>query len=103
MPKLVFSVLLLMITLGSAQPGYAKGDKAAGKSKSIHCQVCHGKAGKSFNPLYPVLAGQHSQYIVKQLKAFQAKTRINPIMNEIAAPLTTEDMEDLGAYFRSSK
>jgi cytochrome c553 len=98
-----FSVLLFSIILqfGMLATSHAKGDSKAGKSKAIACQVCHGKGGRSFNPLYPVLAGQHAQYIVKQLKAFQSKERKNPIMNEIAAPLTEEDMEDLGAFFNS--
>lgn len=82
---------------------WAAGDKQAGKEKSVPCQICHGKGGRSNNPLYPVLAAQHQQYIVKQLKAFQAGTRKDPIMNGMAAPLTEEDMEDLGAFFHSNR
>jgi len=92
---------LLALTL---TPVYAAvGDKEAGKEKAIPCQICHGKGGRSTNPLYPVLAGQHAQYIIKQLKAFQSGTRKDPIMNGMAAPLTEPDMEDLGAFFQSNR
>ena len=94
-----FFILLLSATTNSL----AAGDKEKGKSKAIHCQVCHGKEGFSYNPLYPVLAGQHAEYIIKQLKDFKADRRLNPIMNEIAKPLTVQDMEDLAAYFNSRR
>lgn len=81
----------------------ANGDKEAGKEKAIPCQICHGKGGRSTNPLYPVLAGQHAQYIVKQLKAFKAGTRKDPIMNGMAEALTDADMDDLAAFFQSNR
>jgi cytochrome c553 len=34
------------------------------------CSVCHGPGGNSKNPLFPVLAGQNSDYVVAQLKNF---------------------------------
>jgi len=86
-----------------AATAHAAGDKEAGKEKAIPCQICHGKGGRSTNPLYPVLAAQHAQYIVKQLKAFKAGTRKDPIMNGMAEPLTDADMEDLAAFFQSSR
>ncbi len=92
----------LFLALGAA-PSFAAGDKEAGKEKAIPCQICHGKGGRSTNPLYPVLAGQHAQYIIKQLKAFQSGTRKDPIMNGMAAPLNEQDMEDLGAFFQSNR
>jgi cytochrome c553 len=95
---LALSLLALTVT-----PLHAAGDKEAGKDKAIPCQICHGKGGRSTNPLYPVLAGQHAQYIVKQLKAFQSGSRKDPIMNGMAAPLTETDMEDLGAFFQSNR
>lgn len=84
-------------------PTLAAGNKEAGKEKAIPCQICHGKGGRSTNPLYPVLAAQHAQYIVKQLKAFKSGTRKDPIMNGMAAPLSDEDMEDVAAFFNSNR
>ena len=94
---LIFSVLMLISTASLAQ-----GDSDAGSKKARHCQVCHGKGGNSTDPTYPVLAGQHAKYIVKQLKAFKAGTRKDPIMNGMASKLNEQDMEDVAAFFSSS-
>jgi cytochrome c553 len=53
------------------------------------------------NPEWPSLAGQHAQYIVKQLKAFKGGTRQNPTMAPMAMGLSDQDMEDVAAYFAS--
>lgn len=94
---LLFSAISWMTTAA------AEGDAEAGKHKAVACQVCHGKGGQSTNPTYPVLAGQHAKYIVKQLKAFKAGTRKDPIMNGMAAPLNEQDMEDVAAFFTASR
>ncbi len=99
----IFGVALLTASVVFAATAQAVGDKDAGKEKAIPCQICHGKGGRSTNPLYPVLAGQHAQYIVKQLKAFKAGTRKDPIMNGMAEPLTDTDMEDVAAFFQSNR
>ena len=92
-------VLALLVIMGTA---HAQGDVKAGSSKARACQVCHGKGGNSSNPSYPRLAGQHAQYIVKQLRAFKSGTRKDPIMNGMASTLTDQDMEDVAAYFESN-
>ena len=92
------AVLILLTPLLS----YAEGNLEAGKLKARACQVCHGKGGKSNNPTYPRLAGQHAKYIVKQLKAFKAGVRKDPIMNGMASTLNEQDMEDVAAFFESN-
>jgi cytochrome c553 len=89
-------------TLLMASPVFA-GDAAAGKAKAAMCAACHGAAGVSAVPMYPNLAGQKEAYIVKQLKAFKAGTRKDPIMSGMAAPLSDADMANLAAYFASLK
>lgn len=79
------------------------GDIAAGKAKAAVCAACHGAAGISPQPMWPNLAGQKDQYIVKQLKAFKDGTRKDPLMTAQAANLTDEDMANLAAYFSSLK
>ena len=63
----VVSMIIFILFLGQTAFAEIRGNPDAGKLKAVACQVCHGKGGKSTNPLYPVLAGQHSRYIVKQL------------------------------------
>ena len=97
----------LVFVLSIATPllpafAHAEGDITQGSKKALACQVCHGKGGHSTDPTYPILAGQHAPYIVKQLKAFRAGTRKDPIMNGMAAPLSDQDMEDVAAFFHSN-
>ena len=77
----------------------APGSAEAGQGKSTVCVACHGVNGNSVNPVWPTLAGQHQQYIVKQLKAFKNDERTDPLMTPIAKTLSDADMDDLGAYF----
>jgi cytochrome c553 len=75
------------------------GDAAAGQAKAAVCGACHGMDGNSAVAMYPKLAGQSEAYIARQLADFKAGIRQNPIMMGMAAPLSPQDMHDLGAYF----
>lgn len=85
------------------QNTFAEGDIAAGKEKAMVCSACHGIDGNSSNPVWPKLAGQHEEYIVKQLMDFKAGNRENAQMQPMAANLGEQDMDDLAAYFSSQK
>ncbi|MBW2244261.1 MAG: c-type cytochrome [Deltaproteobacteria bacterium] len=79
------------------------GDPAAGATKALGCGGCHGPGGNSVVPLFPKLAGQKADYITKQLRDFQAKRRLDPMMAGMAAPLSEQDIEDLGAHFEQQQ
>jgi cytochrome c553 len=72
-----------------------------GQSKSFACGSCHGANGVSVSATIPNLAGQKTDYLVAQLKAFKAGTRKNPLMNAIAAQLSDGDIENLAAFWNS--
>ncbi|PCI59520.1 MAG: cytochrome C [Gammaproteobacteria bacterium] len=95
-------VMALATTVLMASPAFA-GDAAAGKVRSAMCAACHGAAGVSAIPMYPNLAGQKEAYIVKQLKAFKAGTRKDPVMSAMAAPLSDTDIANLAAHYSSLK
>jgi len=81
-----------------------KGDPAAGKDKSALCQGCHGEKGISDAPNFPKLAGQFANYLQKQVRDFQAETRVDPTMSSMAATVTEkQDLLDITAYFASQK
>jgi cytochrome c553 len=63
------------------------------------CSACHGDAGASTNPQFPVLAGQSAAAIYKQLRDYKAGVRVSPFMAPIVANLTDAQMVDLAAYF----
>lgn len=70
------------------------------------CSRCHTLTGNSTNPRYPKLAGQHADYLRKQLSAFQqgqTGPRPQPIMSAIASKLSNEDINTLAAYFARQK
>lgn len=66
------------------------------------CGACHGEKGdKPLAPDYPMLAGQHADYIVQALKNYRDGRRTHPIMSMQvkALGLTDADMIKLGQYF----
>lgn len=80
------------------------GNVAAGKERAQACAGCHGDDGNSPSGSgFPRLAGQYESYIVKTLQDYKSGKRKNPMMNGIAASLTTEDMENVAAYYASQK
>ena len=87
--------------VAAAEAPAKPGDATAGQAKAAVCGACHGMDGNSADAQYPKLAGQSEQYIVRQLTSFKAAKRQNPIMMGMAAPLSTQDMHDVGAYFAS--
>lgn len=99
--KVTLSKFIAIAALSLLSASSFAGDAAKGKEKSLTCAACHGINGKSVVPIYPHLAGQQEQYLVKQLTAFRDGQRTDPIMGPMAAPLSDADIADLAAYFAS--
>lgn len=93
------SALVSGLVFGVTGMVQAAGDAAAGKTKSVTCQACHGADGNSANPLWPKLAGQHAGYLAAQLADFKSGKRKDPTMSAMVAALGDADMQDLAAYF----
>ncbi|HEX5357776.1 MAG TPA: c-type cytochrome [Aquabacterium sp.] len=82
----------------------AKPDLAAGETKATTvCAACHTADGSRGMPTYPILQGQHPEYLVKQLTEFKEGKRKNSIMNGMAAALTPEDMRNVAAFYATKK
>jgi len=104
MKKLATVVFVVMGAVGVAQAAApVVGNAKAGQNKAAVCGACHGADGNSLVPMFPKLAGQHPDYIVKQLTSFKAGDRQDPTMAPMAAPLNAQDMADLAAYFSAQK
>ena len=88
--------------LANPTPAPVPADPAKGKliAEQI-CAACHGVDGNSVAAANPVLAGQHPDYIVKQLTEFKSGKRANAIMAGMAAALTPEDMANIAAFYNS--
>lgn len=94
--------ILILMSLTMSFLAYA-GDAEMGKAKSAMCASCHGADGNSVNPVWPKLAGQHEEYISRQLSLFKSGERKATVMGGMTAGLNAEDMKNLGAYFASQK
>lgn len=85
----------------------SKGDASrAGRGKQVAdaalCTMCH-LGGFSGQNEVPRTAGQHYEYVLKQLKDFKIKTRNNDAgnMTAVLRTIPDEDLEALAAYIAS--
>jgi cytochrome c553 len=99
----LLAVGALAAALGISNAALAEGSIEAGQAKSAVCAACHGPDGNSVNPEWPSLAAQHQSYIVQQLQEFQAGRRQDPLMSPMALGLSTEDMQDLAAFYAAQR
>lgn len=88
----------------SSQPSVSAGGDPAlaktGKTKAAMCFGCHGSSAEG-NGQFPRLAGQHPEYLRKQLNSFKEGVRKNEHMQAIAGSLSEDDIKALAAYFGS--
>lgn len=106
---------VLAVLLAASFPAFAteqaKAKPDLAKAKEIAegvCVACHGADGNSPAPANPILAGQISEYLYKQLSNFKAAdgkpaVRNNAIMGGMVAALSDEDMKNVAAWFASQK
>ena len=71
----------------------------AAPTKLPLCASCHGIDGKSLQPIWPNLAGQSKKYMAEQLFLYKNKKRPSDIMQNFAALLNDQDIEELSAYY----
>lgn len=91
-------VAIFLATIGIAQ---AAGNAEAGQAKAGMCMGCHGPDGNSFVAMFPSLAGQNENYIVKQLQDVKSGDRVINEMTGIVSVLSEEDFANLGAFYAS--
>jgi len=96
-----------------ATPGVAKEElvelgesvyRAGIREKGVAaCTACHSPTGAGNGPAkYPVLSGQHADYIATQLRAFRNDERTNDgdtrIMRDIASRLIDKQLDAVASY-----
>jgi cytochrome c553 len=89
-----------VLAAGAAKPTF-KPDIAKGQTLAAACMACHTADGTRGAPANPIIAGQHADYIVKQLQEFKSGKRKNAIMQGMAAPLSEDDMRHIAAFYAS--
>ncbi len=83
----------------AAKPDLAKGAASFGQV----CAACHAADGNSVIGANPKLAGQHPEYLVKQLQEFKSGKRANAVMSGMAAVLSDDDMRNVAFWLASQK
>jgi cytochrome c553 len=106
MKKIVLATAMSMMFVANALAG---GDIQAGKvaAEKFGCAACHGADFNTpIDPSYPKLAGQHQDYLVHSLIAYQRPAdvpnrRVNAIMGAQVQALSSKDIQDIAAYIHS--
>ena len=77
----------------------ARVQRGKAKADETLCTMCHLGGFKGQNEI-PRIAGQHYEYVVKQLRDFKARRRTNDAgsMTSVARTLSDQDILDLGEY-----
>jgi len=98
------AALLVAGTALAASPAAAPApDLAKGQVTAAVCSACHMADGSRGSPANPILAGQHPEYLVKQLQEYKAGKRKNAIMAGFAATLSEDDMRNVAAFYASKQ
>jgi len=99
---LTLSTLFATSVFAAGTPGAAKPDLAKGQEKATQvCMACHTADGTRGSPANPIIAGQHADYLVKQLHEFKSGKRANAIMAGMAGALSEEDIRNVSAFYAS--
>jgi cytochrome c553 len=82
-------------------PGIPAAARASGPAPEAAqtCAACHGQDGVSPSPEFPILAGQHPDYLRFALQEYRSGARANPIMGAQAKNLSDDDIRALSAWF----
>ena len=105
------SMLVLTLLAALAAPSIAadapaatKPDLAKGQATATQvCAACHAADGTRGSPANPIIAGQHADYLAKQLTEFKAAKRQSPVMQGMAAPLSEADVKNVAAFYASKE
>ncbi|MEX8498403.1 MAG: cytochrome c [Leptothrix ochracea] len=88
----------------AAAPAAASAPMAKGQETATQvCGACHAFDGTRGAPTFPILQGQHPDYLYKQLTEFKSNKRDNPIMAGMAAMLSDEDARTMANFYASKK
>jgi cytochrome c553 len=75
---------------------------ALGEYLSAECVTCHQLSGGVTGGI-PAIVGLPEKTFVEALNAYKTGERDNPVMRNIAARLSQDDMAALAAYFAARK
>lgn len=95
--------LLATALIAALVPASAADNTRAEEIVQGKCFICHGVEGESSSPVFPRLAGQHAQYVARQLADYKSGKRISSTMRPMVEDLNEADFKALGAFFETRK
>lgn len=102
----LFVAVVVVTPAISAEPVSAAASAPMAKGQETATQVCgacHAFDGTRGAPTFPILQGQHADYLYKQLTEFKSGKRDNPIMAGMAAMLSEEDARTMANFYAAKK
>jgi cytochrome c553 len=102
----LLAVVLVGATRASVEAARAADEHAASRdnlqAKISYCKDCHGPSAQGYRGYFPIprLAGQQTEYLENQLRAFIEHRRSNSIMSGVASSLNPSMISALAASFR---
>lgn len=99
---LLLAATMALPVIAAESNAPAKPDLAKGQALSTQiCGACHTADGTRGSPANPIIAGQHAEYLVKQLSEFKSGKRDNAVMKAFASALSDADMRNVAAFYAS--
>ena len=80
---------------------YLNGNSVTGLYGCVNCHGENGKGKSPNNPVFPVIGGQHKDYLVKHLNDFRSGARTNDpagMMGDIAKKMTAVEIDAVADY-----
>jgi cytochrome c553 len=98
MPKRTLAVVsgVIAVLALATPPAIADDDIEA---KTAACAACHGQNGAPTSPIIPIIWGQQSNYLYKELHDYHSGARDNPIMTPLAKGFSLEELRKVADYF----
>lgn len=103
MTRLIAAAILTFVACGVQAAGNAERGKQKAQQVCAACHAVGGDWNKPLQPEYPLIAGQHRDYLVTVLNAYKQgdKSQIgrkNVIMAGQAATLSKQEIEDIATF-----
>jgi cytochrome c553 len=91
-------VATILVTAATSAFAFSQGDLQA---KLEYCETCHGISGQGYRGSIPIprLAGQPTEYLENQLRAFIERRRENKFMFGVVSALNPAMLPALAAHF----
>ena len=88
-----------LCALAASPAAISGGDPEIGATLVSACVACHGEGGGKPILNYPIIAGQHEDYLVYSMRAYKDGRRSNLVMSGQMAAFSRDDIENMAAYF----